>query len=181
MIHFYLFSQEKKIVASDLPLEKIKQKFGIRFEILNSIKDKNFLEVIKVRVLRSYPDFSFVEALQREYIFSEETRKKLSLAKLGKPRDELTRKKISLASKGRSNFQGKRHSDETKQKMAEKKLGNSHTKDYHWAHDPRSDKETRVKERSDVPSGFSLGRDYYSTEPGLYHFKERIRSRSRNR
>lgn len=181
MIHFYLFSKEKKIVASDLPQEKIKQKFGSRFEILNSIKDKDFVEIVKVRVLRGYPDFSYVETFHRKAVFTEESRRKISLSKLGKPRDELTRLKISLASKGRSNFQGKRHSDETKQKMAEKKLGNTHTKEYHWAHDPRSDKETRVKDRKNIPDGFSIGRDYYSTEPGLFHFRERVKSRSRNR
>lgn len=178
MIHFYLLAADKKIVASDLPLEKIKKKLGSRFEIINSIKDKSVLDVIKVRVLRGYPNFSYEEIFQVSKTFSEETKKKISESKLGKPRDELTRRKISLALKGRSNFQGKRHSDDTKSVMSEKKLGNQHTKDTLWAHDPRSDKETRVRDRKDVPNGYSLGRDYYSTEAGMYYFKNRPGSKS---
>jgi len=178
MIHFYLLTADKKIVASDLPLEKIKKKLGSRYEVINSIKDRSVLDVIKARMLRSYPGFSFEEMFQVSKTFSEETKKKISESKIGKPRDELTRRKISLALKGRSNFNGKKHSDETKTVMSEKKIGNQHTKDTYWAHDPRSDKETRVKDRRDVPPGYSLGRDYYSTEAGLYYFKNGSGSKS---
>ena len=96
----------------------------------------------------------------------------MSEAKMGKPRDEATRQKISRGLKGRSNFQGKHHNYETKEIMAEKKIGNKHTKDTYWAHDPRSDKETRVKDMHRLPYGYQLGRDYYSTEAGLYYFRK---------
>jgi len=173
MIHFYCFYSDKKIIASDLPVSKIKSKYGYRYEVLISIKDKDAFEIISTKLLRSNPGFTVDHDFQKEKVtFSEESRKKISDSKIGKPRDEATRQKISTALKGRSNFKGKTHSPETKLAMSEKKLGNSHTKEYYWVHDPRSDKEKRVKSRLDVPTGYSLGRDYYSTEAGLYFFNK---------
>lgn len=177
MIHFYCFSNDKKIIASDLPVEKIKAKFGYRYEILTSIKDKTSVDITKTRLQKSYPQFIIEELYQKvKQPFSEETRRKISESKKGKPRDPETRAKISAGLKGRSNFQGKKHKIETKEVMREKKLGNQHVKDYVWVHDPKGDKEKRVKTRMDVPPGFSKGRDYYSTEPGLFYFlKKRIK------
>lgn len=173
MYHFYCFNQEKIILVSDLPVDKIKKKYGIRYEILTSIKERDSIVIIKERLKRSYSQFEFIEAFTKaKHTLTDEQRQKISASKLGKPRDEATRAKISAGLKGRSNFQGKQHSPETRARMAEKKLGNDHAKDLHWAHDPRSDTEVRVKEIKDIPQGYSKGRDYYSTEPGLYHFKQ---------
>lgn len=177
MIHFYCFISNKKLLISDLPVEKIKARYGFRYEIVNSIRDRSSLDAIKQRVLRSYPAYEIEEWFQKEKLtLTTEHREKISASKRGKPRDEETRKKISLALKGRSNFQGKQHSTETKSIMAQKKIGNQHTKESLWAHDPRGSKEVRVRNLKDIPVGFSKGRDYYSTEPGLYYFKEANRN-----
>lgn len=181
MIHFYCYNVTKTILISDQPVEKVKAKYGHRFELLNSIKDNTAIELIKSRLLRSYGSYEFIEWYQIvRKPMSEETRRKMSEAKIGKPRDEATRQKIAAGLKGRSNFQGKKHTDNTKGIMAEKKLGNQHTKDSYWAYDPRSDKETRVRDRNNLPPGFQLGRDYDSIEVGLYHIDEFRKSRSRN-
>lgn len=170
-----MFTNDKKIVISNYPTEKVKKKYGFRFEILNSIKDENAIDVITERIKKQYPLFILEKYIfkKRVAVFSEETRKKMSLSKLGKPRDEVTRKKISAGLKGRSNFQGKKHKEESKEKIAEAKLGNQHNKNTYWIHDPSGDTEKKVKDRNQVPKGFSLGRDYYSTEPGLYYFKKK--------
>ena len=173
MHHFYCYADVKLIVVTDLPLDKVKKKYGHRYEIINSIKDVTHIDVITARVLRSYPGYT-IEQLERKKPtpMSDETKKKISDAHKGVPRSEETKQKISQSLKGRSNFVGKSHSEETKEVMADKKLGNQHTKEYHWVYDPRGQREKRVKNRKDVPPGFSLGRDYYSTEAGLFHFKE---------
>ena len=172
MIHFYCYVTLKKIIVSDLPADKVKAKYGYRYELLNSVKDKDAIDFIKIRLLRSYHEYEFIELFQKEKKpVSEEARRKMSLAKLGKPRDETTRQKISRGLKGRSNFQGKKHNPETKEIMAEKKLGNDHAKELYWVHDPRGTKEKRIKDRNSLPPGYAIGRDYYSTEAGLYHFK----------
>ena len=173
MLHFYCYTDKKLIVVTDLPVEKVKNKYGHRYEIINSIKDIAYIDVITARVLRSYPGYT-IEQLERKKPtpMSDETKRKISEAHKGVPRSEETKQKISQSLKGRSNFVGKSHSEETREVMAEKKLGNQHTKEYHWVYDPRGQREKRVRNRRDVPTGFSLGRDYYSTEAGLYHFKE---------
>ena len=181
MIHFYCYDVTKTILISDQPVDKVRIKYGHRYELLNSIKDNSAVDIIRTRLLRSYSKYTFVEWYQ--YVrkpMSEETRRKMSEAKMGKPRDEATRQKISAGLKGRSNFQGKKHSADTKDVMAEKKLGNQHTKDSYWAYDPKTDKETRVRDRNNLPPGYTLGRDYDSIEIGLYHIDEHRKSRARN-
>jgi hypothetical protein len=96
----------------------------------------------------------------------------MSQAKLGKRRDEETKKRISNTMKGKSNFEGKRHSWESKEKIGEKLMGNHNVRDTYWIHNPRTDKERRVKERHNLARDYQLGRDYYSTEAGLYCFRE---------
>ena len=181
MIHFYCYDITKKILISDQPVDKVRIKYGYRYELLNSVKDNSAVDIIKTRLLRSYSKYEFIEwYLYVRKPMSDETKRKMSEAKMGKPRDEATRQKISAGLKGRSNFQGKKHTADTKNIMAEKKLGNQHTKDSYWAYDPKSDKETRVKDRNILPPGYTLGRDYDSIEVGLYHIDEFRKSRARN-
>lgn len=55
---------------------------------------------------------------------TEETKKKMSLAKMGHPVSEETRKKLSIAFKGRpSRFKGKHHSEESKRKISMNRIG----------------------------------------------------------
>lgn len=172
MIRFYL-QNPKKILVSNHPVEKVQKKIGHSYEILISIQELSAVDVIKERLLRSYPQAEFIEYFVKERRkFSEETKRKMSLAMLGKPRPQWVKDKISQSKKGVSQFAGKRHTEETKRKMALKKLGNDHAKNTIWAHDPRGTEEQRVKSLLDIKPGFSQGRDYYSVEPGLYYFYE---------
>ena len=164
-----------------MTLDSVRVKFGYQYEIINSIRDVSVIEAVKIKLERSYVSYKFVEWYQKvRKPMSDETKKKMSEAKIGKPRDETTRQKISAGLKGKSNFQGKRHTSDTKDVMAEKKLGNQHTKDSYWAYDSKTDKETRVKDRNNLPAGYQLGRDYDSIEVGLYHIDEHRKSRRTN-
>ena len=164
-----------------MTLDSVRNKFGYQYEIINSIRDASVISVIKIKLERSYVSYKFVEWYQKvRKPMSDETKRKMSEAKMGKPRDETTRQKISAGLKGRSNFQGKKHNADTKDVMAEKKLGNQHTKDSYWAYDSKTDKETRVKDRNNLPAGYQLGRDYDSIEVGLYHIDEHRKSRRTN-
>ena len=164
-----------------MTLDSVRVKFGYQYEIINSIRDISVIEAVKIKLERTYKSYKFVEWYQKvRKPMSDETKKKMSEAKIGKPRDETTRQKISAGLKGKSNFQGKRHTSDTKDVMAEKKLGNQHTKDSYWAYDSKTDKETRVKDRNNLPAGYQLGRDYDSIEVGLYHIDEHRKSRRTN-
>ena len=172
MLHFYSFSLDKKLLVSDLPLEKIKDKYGYKFERLTSVAEKSSVAFILERLLKNLPGYEVEERYQKpRQPLSEESKRKISISKLGKPRPPEVRARISASCKGRSNFQGKSHTSVTKERMAAAKLGNDHVKGTIWAHNPRSDEEVRVRDLKEIPNGFSRGRDYYSTEPGLYYFK----------
>lgn len=150
-------------------MDKARRNFGQEIELVNSIKDKEYLNVIKSRVARSYSGFEMVEQMQKaKYVMTPEHKQALLLSKLGKKRPEDVKKKISQTKKGKSNFQGKKHRYESKRLIGAHKIGNQYNKDLIWAHNPDTDEEIRVKDRKDIPKGFSEGRDYYSVEDGLY-------------
>ena len=169
MIRFYLINPQK-ILVSDHSAEKVQKKIGHRYEILNTVKDIESVELLKQKLTRNYPEATFEYYFIIERKLSAETKAKIGLSKVGKPRPEWVRQKISNSKKGVSQFAGKKHSEKTKQIMALKKLGNKHVKDTIWAHDPKGDTEQRVRTLQDIKPGFSQGRDYYSVEPGLYYF-----------
>lgn len=164
MIHFYYFQQEKRLVVSDLAVEKIKKKYGHKFEVINSIKEKDHVDLIIQRIMKGYDVIDKVIAFHKKWKLSEETKRKQALAKLGTKRPPEVKAKISQSRKGQKNFLGKKHTYETKRLMAASKLDNDHSKDLVWVFDPRGSKEHRVKDVREAPAGFAKGRDYYSTE-----------------
>lgn len=159
MVHFYLFQKENILLISDLPKEKVKLKYGQIFEIVNSVRDRESLELVKPRILRSYPRVSVKEDFYTKKVFSEETRRKLREAKLGKARPDSVREKISQKMKGKSNFEGKRHHQESKRLTAMSMRDNKNVKGKKWIYDPRADKEKRVDKVIEAPIGFRKGRD----------------------
>ena len=173
MIHFYCFHNNFKIIISDLAVKEIRQRYGYRYELVNSVKDKDSVDIIKQKLLKFYPNFVFVEHYKRKIIFTEEVRKKIRDSKIGGKHSEETKRKISAARKGKGNFAGKNHSYESKQLIAEAKLGNDHAKDLQWFHDSRGDKEIRIKNYKYAPVGFTKGRDYYSMEELIFARKSK--------
>lgn len=163
MIHFYLFQKDNIIVVSDLPKEKIKVKYGPIFEIVNSVKEKDALEIVKQRVQKSYQKFSFVDDLYVKKEFSVETREKLRQRKLGKPRPDWVRQKISSKMKGKSNFEGKRHREDSKEKTSTSMMDNENVKGKTWIYNPSKDIEKRVDNKFILPEGFRIGRDPENT------------------
>lgn len=178
MIHFYYFQQERRLVVSDLAVDKIKSKYGYNYEILNSIKDKEHVDLIIQRIMKGYDIIDKVLFFHKKKEFSEEYRRKISEAKKGKKRSEEVKARISASRKGQKNFLGKKHTQETKNLMAIPKLGNDYSKDLTWVYDPRGNKEHRVKDLKDAPEGFSKGRDYYSIEGMTMSAKDRSLLRS---
>lgn len=171
MIHIYCYPSLKSIIVSDRPSDKVKAKFGHRYEILTSIRERDSVAVVLPRVMRNYPGFVVIEwyAIVRKPI-SDETRLKLSAGRLGKTHSEESKAKTSATMKGRSNFRGKKHKDETKDAIAAAMLGNDNSAGLIWCHDPVSGEEKRIADLSLLPAGWMVGREYYSIEAlRLYH------------
>ena len=178
IVHFYCYNQLKKIVASDHPSKKVKDKFGYQFEILNSVSKESY-SVVMERIKRSYPNMEFIEWMFKPRVVSKETGLKISLSKRNKPRDEATKKKISETMKGKSNFQGKKHKPSTKMAMALKAMGNDRVKDKKWIYSPELDKEYRISDNK-VPEGFIQGRDYDSIADMKYAYSVMVENRRRD-
>jgi hypothetical protein len=159
MIHFYLFQKNSIIVVSDHSKDKIKAKYGPIFEIVNSVKDKSSLEIVKQRVSKSYNRCSFIEDFYKEKVFTEESRERIRQSKLGKPRPDWVREKISSKMKGKSNFEGKRHREGSKRLTSDSMMGNENVKDKKWIYNPTLDVEKRVNNVLEAPEGFRTGRD----------------------
>ena len=169
MINFYLFQKEKKILISDYPLSTIRRRFGHRFEILTNVKDENNLEVIKERVKRQYPKLEFVTEIRTKVVFTDEIRNKIRQKKLGRSRCEVFKNKMRIRFKGVSFFKGFKHKEDFKEFMSKKMKNNQINKGLFWIHNPATGQEKRIKDRSQMPLGFRLGRNYESIEHGLYY------------
>ena len=159
MIHFYLFHKQNMLLISDLAKDKIKVKYGPIFEIVNSVKDKSSLEIVKPKITRQYPKCEVVEDFYLRKVFSEETRKKLAQAKLGKARPDWVRDKISSKMKGKSNFEGKKHRRDSRIKTALSMMDNNCIDGHKFIYNPTTNQEKRVKDIIKLPPGFRLGRN----------------------
>lgn len=167
MFKIYCFLFDRKIVVSNLPLEKIKAMFGHRFEILNTVKEES-LEIVLPRLLKPYQGFEVIHKKKIQRVVSPEGRAKLSAQRKGKKKSEEHKRKLSEARKGQGNFTGKRHTLETKNAIGASMVGNDHVKGRLWIYDSRRDIEKRVNPQNGIPLGFSRGRDPESIEDGVY-------------
>ena len=159
MIHFYLFYKQSLLLISDQPRDKIKAKYGPIFEIVNSVRDKESLDIVKPRVVRSYPKVTVKEEFYVRKVFSEEYKEKLRQSKLGKKRPDWVKEKISAKMKGKSNFEGKNHQRKSRLQVSLAMMENNNVSGKNWIYNPKTDKENRVDKKFVLPDGYRKGRD----------------------
>ena len=169
MINIYLFQKDKYILVSDYPLSTIRRRFGHSFEILTNVKDKNNLDVIVERIKKTYPKLELKTKFRTQIVFTDEMKNKIRQKKLGKARCEIFKNKMRMRFKGVSIFQGHKHKDDFKKFMSDKMKNNQLNKGLYWIHNPLTGQEKRIRDRSQMPLGFRLGRNMDSVEEGLYH------------
>ena len=159
MIHIYSFASQKMLLFSDQPKEKITQKYGNKYEIINSVKDKNSIQFIKDKMQRQCPTFLIVEDYYVKKVLSDEHKKNIGLSKEGKKRPEWVKNKISKSRSGKGNFKGKKHSQLSKKRISSKMVGKNHVGDRKYIYNPSTDQERRVADVINLPPGFRKGRD----------------------
>lgn len=159
MIHIYSFNKDKLIVISDKAKDKITKKYGHKFEILNSFKDKQSIIHYRDRLERQSPTFNIVEDYYVKKVNSPEARLKMSLAKRGIKRPDKVKEKISASRKGVGNFAGKKHSTLSKRRISHKMLGKKQVEGKKLIYNPSTDTEKRVTDIINLPDGFRKGRD----------------------
>lgn len=172
MFRFYCFFSLNTIVVSNYPTNKIKGKYGHRFEILASIKSQEAIPISIEKLKRNYKQFTFTEWIFVRHVHTAEMKDKIRESKLGKERDHLTKSKISRKMRGVSNFAGHRHSSMTKLKIALARQGKPNVvAGTIWIHDGRGN-EKRVKIDA-IPPGWRKGRDFESYQNGIYALHNR--------
>mgnify|MGYP002876907107 FL=1 len=159
MIHIYLFSKDKFILISDKPKDKLHKKYGHKYEIMNSFKDKQSIYFFKEKLQRQSPTFNIVEDYYVKKNHSAETKLRMSLAKRGTKLPDDHKKKIAESRKGVGNFSGKKHSDLSKTRISHKMSGKKQVEGKKLIYNPSTDKEKRVADIINLPPGFRKGRD----------------------
>ena len=86
--------------------------------------------------------------------------------------DEPTKAKISNTMKGKSNFEGKKHKLESRQKTSSTKKGICTHLKHVWIYSPVYDKERRIERRNDIPENYRLGRSQEIIEYWMYTLLE---------
>ena len=170
MYNFFLYNKDNKIVISNHTIDKVKSKFGLSYEIINTVKEKESIDVVKQRTIRSYPKCKFVKYFHKTWTLSTETKKKMAKAKKGKKWDQATKDKISATMKGKSNFEGKKHTEASKRKTSASMKGKQQVKGKTWIYNPITDQEKRIDDRYKVLPGFRLGRSYDICEIVRHNF-----------
>jgi len=114
-------------------------------------------------------------------IMSDETKEKVRQHRLGKKHTEETKQKISAAMKGKNNpFYGKEHTIETKQKMSEAKKGK-----YDKENNPMYDKKHTIETRERMSQnriGKHTGKDnHFYGKTHTDEVKEKLKNINRNK
>lgn len=166
MVRVYLFN--KQIVISKKTEKEFREAFGRGFEVLEIINDERNIEDIVGRLQRVYKaevvlDGKFKRKIRLGWSYmTDEQKEKTVLAvkeyRTGRAWEDEVKAKISASRAGKGNFEGKKHRVESRIMTSLSMKGNTNSKGLRWAHDPLTGKETRLKEGSKLPNGFTWGR-----------------------
>ena len=168
MIHIYSFNKDKLIVISDKEKDKITKKYGHRYEIINSFKDKQSILHYRLKLERQSPTFNVIEDYFVKKFHSQETKLKMSQAKIGIKRPDDVKNKIAESRKGVGNFSGKKHSTLSTRRISHKMSGKKQVDGKKLIYNPSTDTEKRVADIINLPDGFRKGRDPEVIDTMLY-------------
>ena len=159
MIHIYLFSKDKLILISDKPKDKLHKKYGHKYEIMNSFKDKQSIYFFKEKLQRQSPTFNIIEDYFVKKVHSTETRLKMAKSHTGLKHSDEVKAKMSRSHAGKSNHTGKKHSEFTKSQISHKMKSKKQVLGKKIIYNPSTDQERRVEDIINLPKGFRRGRD----------------------
>jgi len=159
MIHVYSFNKDKLIVISDKDKDKITKKYGHKYEIINSFKDKQSILYYRLKLERQSPTFGVVEDYYVKKYHSEETKQRMAKSHTGLKHSDEVKRKMSRSHAGKSNHTGKKHSKYTKDRISQKMSSKKQVLGKKIIYNPAIDKERRVADIINLPDGFRKGRD----------------------
>lgn len=167
----------KKQKHHSFVLQRAVNKYGIEnfvFEILEECEVSSLPEKEQKYLDEHNPEYNILKNIDgSNRTFTEETRKKMSDAKIGISLTEKHKKKISNANLGQNNgMYGKTHTNETKLKISENK-GKIDREKHHWTKLTNSQIEEMIELYNSGKSKQELARKYFVTESCIiYNLKQ---------
>jgi len=166
MVRVFLF--DNQLIITKKNEREFRDVFGKRFELVEIINDEKNIEdkVSQLEKVYKVPvclDGRFKKKLKLGWKYmTEEQREKTVIAvkqyRTGRKWESEVKEKIAASRAGVGNFEGKKHSIESRIMTSMSMKGNTNSTGLKWAHDPMTGKETRLKEGSTLPPGFTWGR-----------------------
>ena len=166
MVRVFLF--QRQLIITKKNEREFREVFGRQFELVEIINDEKNIEdkVSQLEKVYKVPvclDGRFKKKLKLGWKYmTEDQREKTVIAvkqyRTGRKWEPEVKEKISQSRAGCGNFVGKKHKLESRIMTSMSMKGNTNSTGLKWAHDPMTGKETRLKEGSALPSGFTWGR-----------------------
>lgn len=158
---YKVFLFENKLILFDKSDKEFREKYGKNFEQVSIIKDHDNIVPVMEKLGRQYRLETVIDTNKRPwwgwYNLDEEGQKEVnrkrseSLKKYVKTEEH--RSRLSETAKKYRNHAGKKHSEETKARIAQKRLGiSSGTKGKKWMYNPDTGEESL---------GFELKEGYF--------------------
>lgn len=165
MIRVFLF--QKQLVITKKNEKEFREVFGRGGEVLEIINDEKNIDDVIVKLERNYKfpvliDGKFKKKLKLGWKYmTEDQRTKTVIAvkqyRTGRPWEPEVKEKIAASRAGVGNFEGKKHTTESRIMTSMSMKGNTNASGLKWAHDPMTGQEKRIKGDT-LPDGFTWGR-----------------------
>jgi hypothetical protein len=188
-IKIFLVNNTDLVCCQD-ELSVFREKYGRRFELVDTIKDSRNLEDVLPRLAKLYNANDIIIDCHVEKrwgwrYMSQEQRdhfvQAIKAYRTGRPWSQEVKDKISASRKGKGNFEGKKHTPTTKMMMAMAKVGKPGAcKGRVYCHDPITGKHKRLIPGSELPEGFVWGcapgrADHLPKDGSQFKRKKRIK------
>lgn len=165
MIRVFLWN--KQLVITKKNEKEFRDEFGRGGEVVEIINDEKNIEDVTAKLERIYKvpvvvDGKFKKKLKIGWRYmTEEQRERTVIAvkqyRTGRPWEQEVRDKISESRAGVGNFEGKKHTQESRIMTSMSMKGNTNATGLKWAHDPLTGEEKRIRDGM-LPNGFIWGR-----------------------
>lgn len=149
---FKIFYCNNSLIVFDKSDKEFRTKYGNKFEQVSVIKDIENIDSVTKKLQKQYNcsevvhDYKVKKKFHWKYFTPErivEVKKKLSESLKQYVKTEEHKKNLSIGSKNKRNFLGKKHSEETKKRYAEKRKTWDPINGRKWMHNPYTGEEKR--------------------------------------
>ena len=185
---FRIYLVNKVLVVYDKSEKEFREKYGNSFEQISVVKDQDNIEPVTNKLKQTYKatDVLLDCKIKKKFgwkFWDKETqeliRKKISEALKNYEKTEEHRANLSKGLKHVKNFKGKKHTEETKARLAWANKGKNPIKNKKWMYNPITGEERRAEE---LLPGMIWGRNPELKDRMLYarQFTQQSKKKAKN-